>query len=139
MIKGFSIFLSLLMLAAILHLSVATHYCGGKEVATKVSLSGKLASYDMGCSETELPVTGTNFTKHCCDDILIICGIANYYEPTFSFVPDSHQYNSQVFNLHNGLPISFYTDLVPFRTNVNPCGALPFTNLSLSYVCVFRI
>ena len=137
--KGFSIFLSLLMLAAILHLSVATHYCGGKEVATAVSLSGKLASCDMECSETELPFTGTHFTKHCCDDILIICGIANYYEPTFSFVPESYHYNFQVFTLHNGLPISFYPYLVPFNTNVSPSGALPFTNLDLSDICVFRI
>lgn len=137
--KGFSIFLSLLMLAAILHFSVAIHYCGGKEVAKKVSLSGKLASCDMECLENELPLSGTNFTKHCCDDILTICGIDNNYEPSFYFGTESFQYNSQVLALQIGFPVSSYTDLVSIFTNANPPWALPFTNLDLSVICVFRI
>ncbi len=137
--KGFPILFTLLMLATILHLSLATHYCDGKEVATKVSFSGKLASCKNDCLESELPVTGENFTKHCCDDVLMICGIANYYEPTFSFVPESHHYNFQFIALHNGLSVRLFKDLVTFSSNVNLSGVLTFTDPDLSDICVFRI
>lgn len=137
--KGFPIFLSIFMLAAILHLSVATHYCGGKEVASVISFSGKLASCDMECSEMHLPLIGTNFSKHCCVDVRIFFGIDNNYTPSFSFVPESYQCNSQVFTLNHGLPVSSYTDLFSFSTNVSPPGALTSTYVDLSEICVFRI
>src|SRR5665647_2340334 len=73
--KGISILLVVLMLAAMLHLSVAIHYCDGKVAASTVSLSGKLAICGMECSEKGLPLPGTNFTKHCCDNIVTFCGI----------------------------------------------------------------
>lgn len=137
--RVFSISLSLLMLAAMLHLSVATHYCGGKEVASKVSLTGKLAGCGMEGSKKELPLSGTNFTKHCCDDVVTFCGIDNNYEPLFSFVPESYQCNFQVLALPIGLSVNSNPDLIPLYTNVSPPGALRSTNVDLSDICVFRI
>jgi hypothetical protein len=137
--KGFSIFTSLLMLVAILHLSVATHYCEGKEVATTVSLSGKLASCGMKCSEMELPLTGTNFTKHCCDNFVTVCGISANYTPSYSFVPESFQYNFQVFAIPVGLSVNSSVDIIPLYTNISPPGALMSTYVDLSSICVFRI
>jgi len=57
--KGLFIFLSLMMMAAVLHLSVATHYCGGKEAASSVSLqvSWLIAA---GRIKNELALSGTN-------------------------------------------------------------------------------
>ncbi|MFA5820079.1 MAG: hypothetical protein WC854_12480, partial [Bacteroidales bacterium] len=80
--KGFSILLIPLILTAMLHLSVATHYCGGKEVASKLSLTGKLANCGMEGSKKELPLSGTNFTKHCCDDVVTFCGTDSNYTPS---------------------------------------------------------
>jgi len=137
--KGFSISLSLLMLVAMLHLSVATHYCGGKVTASTVSLSGKLATCDMECSEKGLPLSGTNFTKHCCNDIVTFCGIGNNYTPSFSFVPESYQYNFQVFSIPTGSPIYSIAVLKSLYTNVSPPGTLMSTNVDLSDICIFRI
>ena len=137
--KGFSIFLSLLMLAAIVKLSVATHYCRGREVAITVSLSGKLASCGMECSEMELPLTGTNFSKQCCDDVITFYGIDNNYTPYFSFVPESFQNNCQVLALPIGLSVKSCTDLITLYTNVSHPGILMSTNVDLSDICVFRI
>lgn len=128
------------MLAAVLHLSVATHYCGGKESAMKVSLSGKLADCGMEGSEKKLPLLpGTNLTKHCCNDVITFCGTDSNYAPSFSFVPESFQYNFQVFEIPAGLSINSCKDLIPSYTNVSPPGVLMSTNVDLSDICVFRI
>lgn len=138
--KVFSISLSILMLAAMLHLSISEHYCGGKETALKVSLTGKFADCGMEGSEKELPLLpGTNLTKNCCDNVVTFCVIDSNYLPSFSFVPESYQYNFQVFAIPTGLSVNSITDLIPVYTNVSPPGALMSTNVDLSYICVFRI
>ena len=137
--KGVSISFALLMLLAMLHLTVATHYCGGKVAASTVSLSGKLATCGMECSEKGLPLPGTNFTKHCCDNIVTFCGIDSNYTPSFSFVPESYQYNFQVFAIPVGLSVNSHTDLITLDTNTSPPGVLLSTNVDLSDICIFRI
>jgi hypothetical protein len=127
------------MVAAMLHISVAMHYCGGKEVATTVSLTGKLASCDMTCSKEEIPLQGTNFTNHCCDDIVTFCGISTNYSPTYSFIPESFQYNFQVLAIPVELTAKSQTDQNLLYTSVSPPGALMSTNVDLSNICVFRI
>jgi hypothetical protein len=137
--KGFSIFLSLLMLAAILHLSVATHYCGGKEVASIVSFSGKLATCDMECSEMGIPLTGTNLSKQCCDDIVMLYGIDNYYTPSFFFVPESYQNSFHILALPVGISLHSNIELIPLYSNASPPWTLMSTLVDLSDICVFRI
>lgn len=137
--KGFSISLVVLMMTAVFHLTVATHYCGGKVAASTVSLSGKLATCGMECSEKELPLSGTNFTTHCCDDVVTLFGVDSNYTPSFSFVPETIRYNFQVFATPVALSVNSYTDLIPLYTYVSPPGALMSTNVDLSDICVFRI
>ena len=109
--KVFSISLSILMLTAVLHLSVATHYCGGKETASVVSLNGKLADCGMEGSQKKLPLSGTNFTRHCCDDVVTFYGIDSNYAPSFPFIPESYQYNYHVL-------------AIPFALSVNTISAI---------------
>ena len=127
------------MVVTMLHISVAMHYCEGKEVATTVSLSGKLASCGMKCSEEEIPLQGTNFTRHCCDNTITFCGISSNYSPTYSFVPESYQYNFQVLAIPVELSVKTQPDNNSFYSNVSPPGALMSTNVDLSSICVFRI
>ena len=137
--KVFSISLTLLMLTAILHFSVATHYCCGVEVATKVSISGKLAGCGMETSENEIPLQGTYFSGHCCDDIVTIYGVGSYYTPAYSFVPESFQYNFKVLAIPAELSCKSRIDFNSFYSKVSPPGALMSTNVDLSDICVFRI
>ena len=134
-----SISLVFLMLTAMLHLSIAMHFCGGHMAALKVSFTGKLASCDMECAEKDSPPTGTYFTKHCCDDIVAFCVIDSNYTPSFSFVPESYQYNFQAFAIPAGLFVNSYSGLIPLYTNVSPPGALMSTSVDLSDICIFRI
>lgn len=122
-----------------LHISVARHYCAGKEVATVVSLSGKLASCGMTCAEEEIPLQGTIFTNHCCDDIVTYCGISSNYSPTYSFIPESFQYNFQFLAIPVELSAKSQTDFNLIYSNASPPGALMSTNVDLSGICVFRI
>lgn len=135
-----SISLTFLILTAVLHLSIATHYCHGNETAMKVSLTGKLAGCGMESSEKVLPiVSGTYFSRHCCDDVIIFCGIDSNYTPSFSIVPESFQYIFQVFAIQPGIHINSSADLIPLYANVSPPGALMSTNVDLSEICIFRI
>jgi len=127
------------MVVAMLHISIAMHYCEGKEVATVVSLSGKLASCGMLCSEDETPDPGTNFTSHCCDNTLTFCGISSNYSPTYSFVPESYQHNFQVLATTIASTLNSYTELNPLDTNISPPDELMSTNVDLSDICVYRI
>ena len=63
--KFISISLTFLLLAALFHFSIATHYCGGTIAATKISLSGKLASCGMENDVENSPQSGTYFLSHC--------------------------------------------------------------------------
>jgi hypothetical protein len=138
--KVFSISLSLLMMAAMFHFIVAVHYCGGKVASSTVSLSGKLATCGMAeCSEKEFPLSGTNFTKHCCDDIVTFCGIDSNYIPSFSFVAESYQYNFQVFRIPTGSPDFSLAVVKSLYTNISPSEALMSTSVDLSDICTFRI
>jgi hypothetical protein len=137
--KILSISLSLLMVVAVLHVSVAMHYCEGKEVATNVSFSGELASCGMTCSENEMPLQGTIFTTHCCDNTLTFCGTSSNYSPTYSFVPESYQYKFQVLAIQVEFPVKSQIYNNSFYSNVSPPGALMSTNVDLSNICVFRI
>ena len=137
--KVFSISLTLLMLVTVLHFSVAIHYCQGKEVAAKLSLAGKLASCGMEDNEKTLPLTGTNFTKHCCDDVVTYIGRDNNYVPSYSFIPEFFQYSFHSFALPAGFSVNYSAYLIHSYTNESPPGTLMFTNVDLSDICVFRI
>jgi hypothetical protein len=137
--KVVSISLSILMLTAMLHISVAEHFCGGKETSTIISFTGKLANCGMEGSEKGLLLPGTYIKEHCCNDIVSSCGIGSYYSPEYSFVPESYQYNFQVLAIPVELSAKSQTDQNLLYTNVSPPGVLLSTNVDLSNICVFRI
>jgi len=134
-----SISLSIVMLFALLHISVATHYCGGRIAGTNISLSGKLASCGMEDNKTELPLTGTVISRHCCDNVLNYFGISGNYFPVFSFVPESFQNNFQVMHLFTELPVSSAQNLKSFFANVSPPGVLLPNSVDLSEICTLLI
>jgi hypothetical protein len=137
--KSVSIALVLIILTAMLNVSVAIHFCGGKVAASKVSLTGKLASCGMEGSEKKLPLSGTGFTTHCCDDVMTYCGTDSNYTPTFSFIPVSYQYSFKFFSMPAGYPVYTPAVLESQYTDASPPGALMFTNVDISDICVFRI
>jgi hypothetical protein len=137
--KVISVSLTLLMLTAVLHLSVATHYCGGKEAATKISLSGKLASCGMEDDAKDLPLTGSRIASHCCDNVLMIYGINGNFFPSFSYVPETYQHHFQVFSEPAGLNLHSLASVKSIYTSVSPPDESVFNSVDLSDICIFRI
>ena len=137
--KGVSISLVLLLLTAMLNISVATHYCGGKVAASKVSLTGKLANCGMEGTGRELPLSGTYFTKHCCEDVVTSYGTDSNYSPSVFNVKDTYQDNFQIFGITTGTPAHSIAVLESLSNNGSPPGLVLSTHVDLSYICVFRI
>lgn len=127
------------MLAAMFHFSVASHYCGGIEVATRVSVTGKLAECGMENPTYEIPVSGAILSRHCCDNNLNVYGVYSNYVPAFSSVLLTNQTNFQVFAIPADFLSSSPTPVIPLHTDTSPPGTIRSTDVDLSGICVFRI
>ena len=131
--------LTILVLAAMLHLSVATHFCGGNIAASRISLSGKLTSCGMEDNDKDVPVSGSHFASHCCDNVLVYYGINSVYFPSFSFVPETYQHNFQVYNLPSDLTLNTLFSIKSIYTSVSPPDGPVSNSVDLSCICIFRI
>jgi hypothetical protein len=127
------------MLVALLHISIATHYCMGRIAASKISLSGEFATCGMENDENQQTQTGTHFTPHCCDNVLVYCGVHGNYFPSFSFVPESYNNNFQIFSTSVSLTSSSITSLQLINAGASPPGVSASNIVDLSAICVLRI
>lgn len=137
--RGISIVLAFLMLAAMFHITVATHFCGGEVAASLISISDKLASCGMEGPGKELPLTGTYITRHCCEDVVTAYGTDSNYTPSSFLIKDTFQDNIQIFNMTPGTPVHNIALLKTVSNNESPPGVLQPTEVDLSYICIFRI
>ena len=137
--KLLSISFALLILLSGMHLTIATHHCGGEFAASKVSFSDELASCGMEGSDDKSTLPGKHFSTHCCDDKVSVLAVDNNYAPSFSEFKAFSQPVLRVFNI----PASFHLQpllvLNPFNTNVHPPGNYLVSDVSLPDICVFRI
>jgi hypothetical protein len=111
----------------------------GKIAASKISLSGELATCGMENDENEQTQTDTQFTSHCCDNVLVFCGINGNYFPSFYFVPESYNNDFQVFSVPACLTLCSITPVKSFHTASSPPGVSASNDVDLTSICVFRI
>lgn len=137
--KGISILLAIVMIATMFHFSVATHYCGGYIAASKVSLTGKLATCGMEGSEKPLPPPGIYFSKHCCEDVVISYSTDNNYIPSFSSIPAAVLFNFLTLGLPSESSVGLAGVFKSQYSDKSPPGEMMSTNVDLSDICVFRI
>jgi hypothetical protein len=137
--KAISISLICLILTALLHISVAVHYCGGEIAASKISLSGKLASCGMENINKEVPFSGPQISKHCCDNVLNSYGIYSLFFGSSFTVIESHQQLIQIFSIPADMTIPPNPIIKSICTNVNPPGLLTSNSVDLADICVLRI
>jgi hypothetical protein len=137
--KVISISMVVLVLTAMLNLTVATHYCGGEVAASKISLSGKLASCGMETDGESKPSEGLQLKSHCCDDVVTTCSIDNNYAPSYSFLPDTNNSGPQVISFPAYPACNYIAVLTFLYADVSPPGYMMSTTVDLSDICVFRI
>ncbi len=135
--KVFSILVASLILASSVHLSIATHFCGGSFEAFRISVSQEKAGCGM---ELRHPACekGTSFGHNCCTDKLASYLINDNYSPTSFCLDKSYQ-------TVNAVPFgAIGFDLTnPTFSNLqiaySPPGEFLATKVELASICIFRI
>ena len=122
-----------------MHFTVATHYCGGVIAASKVSVSGELASCGMEVTGDISALPGSHFRTHCCDDEISVLTVDNNYAPSFFEFKALSQHILQVFDIPLNLRINSLSTLKLTFTNVSPPGNFMVSAVRLPDICVFRI
>jgi len=139
--KFLSISFSLLILVSGLQLTISTHYCGGEIAASKLSVSGKLASCGMEAPVPvkQCPSTGTHLGSNCCNTKVSVFAIDNNYPPSFSDFKSFSKNILQVFDIPVSYHIQSLSVLSLYSANVSPPGNFMVSAVSLPDICVFRI
>ncbi|MFZ2339935.1 MAG: hypothetical protein WAW07_09485 [Bacteroidales bacterium] len=139
--KLFSILTVLLVVTAMLHLSVARHYCGGELVASRISLTGGLATCGMENTEGSHPFNNDSdhFGTHCCDDVLTFYSITNNYTTTANAAAEFLTAKIPVPDLQPESLVRFSVISIQNWPDISPPGFLMTTSVDLSAIRVLRI
>ena len=124
-----------------LHFSVARHYCGGKLAATKVSLSGALATCGMEGTEGNCPYdhNGDRIESHCCDDDLTAYSIDNNYTPAAKAAAEFSNAKITIPVLSSVTPARFPDIQSQAWSDISPPGILMTSSVDLTAIRVLRI
>jgi len=137
--KGVYILFALVILLSGTHFSIATHYCGGRIAATKVSLSGKPVSCGMENSDHSCPLSGTHFDTSCCEDHLTTIEIINNFTQPGTIIPGESQLLVQNFYYQGYHSFHSTSNSTISYINTGPPGSLLASSVRLDYICVFQI
>jgi hypothetical protein len=136
--KGITILFILVMMLSGAHLTVAKHFCGGKVAATKISLSGKLATCGMEGTGGTCPSSGSNLNTHCCNNQVATFGMINIFTAPVSVQSEKSEIIPHIFYL----PVarSFYHNQVNNRsfTDAGPPGEFTASAVNLINICISR-
>ncbi len=122
-----------------LHLSVAQHYCGGELAATKVSLTGALASCGMEEENCPYDHDGDLLESHCCDDFVTSYTIDNNYTPVTKAAAGFDQVKLQVPVMSFEKPVRIAFIVNRLWTDGSPPGEFLTSAVDLPSIRVFRI
>jgi len=136
--KVLSIVFAMLILVSGMHLSVATHFCGGEIAAVKWSVTGEKGTCGMEKPQTKCPIHDV-FTSNCCQDEVSICTVDTNYSPsTFQF-KKAAAHLLQVFSIPVSFSLNSFTPTSTLYTSISPRDKLQISAVNLEHICVFRI
>jgi hypothetical protein len=137
--KVLTILTAVLLLASGMHLSFASHYCGGKLAAVRLSVTGEYATCGMERCITGAGTTQKTYSDNCCENHISAFSLGNY-ESTTSLLPGSPEQKTIHFS---GIPVypllSHDYSFKAYGSNTSPPGNYCPENLSIPILCVFRI
>ncbi len=137
--KFFAIPVALLILLSGMHLTIATHFCGGEIAATKVSITGKKASCGMISDDNSKTSAETILASNCCDNKVSVYSVDNNYAPSaFQFKEIAHPVFQEFF-IPEGFSFRSSYPILTTITNVSPPDNLMANAVSMADICVFRI
>lgn len=133
-----SIPLIILVLFTGIKVNFAVHYCGGYVAATKVSLTGELATCGME-SKSDNNTQQESFNKHCCDDITSAYSICNnYFASSYNF-DDPGQQVINMITVPSGYLSNKETIINTSNNDIRPPGTNHPNSVDRPVLCIFRI
>lgn len=136
--KIFSILFAVIILISGMHLSIATHFCGGEISQVKFSFSHEKATCGMCGEEEALPENGFS-ADNCCQNEMSFLVVDNNYSRTNLEINKPVYHVLQVFDIPRSVGIpAIYTNSA-LNTNVQPPGSFIADAVYLPDICVFRI
>jgi hypothetical protein len=134
-----SIPLALLLLFTGINVNIASHYCGGKLSAVKVSLNGERASCGMEQQSGAKPSEDL-FSRHCCDDVISsVCISLNYVPASYLSIPYAGQDINHIFITQDQLLISRPVHLSILSGSRRPPGKFSPSSVEQQVICLFQI
>lgn len=137
--KLFSILFAALILLSGMHLSLATHLCGGEISAVKVSFTHEKAGCGICVEEQKDPNSKTLSTESCCKDEMAFYAVDSNYSPSTLQINHSANLLLQVFDIPKTIGIQSIHTNSTLHTNVQPPNLCMANAVSLPDICVFRI
>jgi hypothetical protein len=137
--KGLSILSALIILFSGTQFFIAMHFCGNELAATKVSLSGKLASCGMEGSDEMQTLPGSRLIPHCCENKVTAIGVlCNFTFPVSSFPEYSPKVQSIDYQV---ISQTLYSQTISdiFYTSISPPGRFAVSSVNLDDICISRI
>ncbi|MDP4222013.1 MAG: hypothetical protein Q8868_01760 [Bacteroidota bacterium] len=121
-----------------IRISIAYHFCGGKQVAARISLADKLAS--CGMEDIEYPTSPeTSINTHCCNNVL------SEYTFCDNYLPVTHVINLTAFKTIDHQVSGSISEISINRLflfpqhHLEPPGTGSQNTDLQSVLCVFRI
>jgi len=125
-----------MLLASGLHVTVASHFCGGRLAQVKWSLNHELAGCGME-GESNPHSNGTTWHASCCKDVVAMWGTDSHFDVSASLVTPSISQPLASFVVSENVPIT--TPQLLAITTVFPPGSVQPFCVKLPRICVYRI
>ncbi len=136
--KALSILFVFLIILSVMHVTIASHYCGSAEATfNKVSVTGELASCGMEGPDDECSTPGSHFGQHCCDDKISILAVDNNYTPSYTGFTSFAKNILQIYFIPVTIEAHSLVAINHISTNASPPVNLLVSNVSLPKICVF--
>lgn len=136
--KTLSILFVLAIVLTGMHLSVASHYCGGKVAAVRWSLTGQIASCGME-GENENSHSGNGYNNGCCHNEIAYFTVDNDYNPTTFQVTEVSREISQILALPTSIGSKIIIQTTNLYKDVSPPVNMLANSVNLTDLCIFRI
>ena len=137
--KLFSILFATMILLSGMHLSFATHLCGGEVSAIKLSIIHEKASCGMCAEEQAVPTHKSFESESCCKDEMSFLAVDTNYNLSSLQINEPVNHLLQVFYIPSTIGIITFNSNFSINTHVQPPGNYIASAVSLPDICVFRI
>lgn len=122
-----------------MHLSLATHLCGGELSSAKLSFTAEKAGCGMKTDENASTTEKSFNAVSCCKDVVSFYTVDTNYNPsTIQLNKPVHQL-LQAFYIPTTVGIQYFNALQGANTNIQPPGKFIASAVSLPDICVFLI